>query len=160
MALLLLLLLQVRTTGFKDYTIHWVINHLHWGNIAANLSLVDPPAFADINAGKSRPTDIVPSNLTGAALLEAYVTTATSMAESWSAADPKVRLKWFGPDMSVRSSMTARLMETWSHAQAVYDVLGVNRINGDQIRNVAHVSSSLRILTTCLGLSFQFLARF
>jgi hypothetical protein len=30
-------------------------------------------------------------------------------------------------------------METWSHAQAVYDILGVERINGNQIRNVAHI---------------------
>jgi uncharacterized protein (TIGR03083 family) len=51
----------------------------------------------------------------------------------------QARLKWFGPDMSVRSSLTARLMETWSHAQAVYDVFGVERINSNQIRNVAHI---------------------
>lgn len=39
--------------------------------------------------------------------------------------------------MSVRSSITARLMETWSHAQAIYDLLGVPREDGDRIKNVA-----------------------
>ena len=39
-------------------------------------------------------------------------------------ADPKKRVKWAGPDMSVRSSITARHMETWSHGQEVYDLLG------------------------------------
>ena len=38
--------------------------------------------------------------------------------------------------MSVRSSITARLMETWAHAQAVYDLLGQQRTNTDRIKNV------------------------
>ena len=38
--------------------------------------------------------------------------------------------------MSVRSSITARLMETWAHGQAVYDVLGEERQNTDRIRNI------------------------
>ena len=38
--------------------------------------------------------------------------------------------------MSVRSSITARLMETWAHGQAVYDLLGVIRRNTDRIRNI------------------------
>ena len=39
--------------------------------------------------------------------------------------------------MSARSSITARLMETWAHGQAVYDMLGVERVNADRIRNIA-----------------------
>jgi len=39
--------------------------------------------------------------------------------------------------MSVRSSITARLMETWAHGQAIYDALGVERRDEDRIRNVA-----------------------
>ena len=41
--------------------------------------------------------------------------------------------------MSARSSITARLMETWSHSQALYDVLGLDRVDGDQIRAIAHL---------------------
>ena len=41
-----------------------------------------------------------------------------------------------GPDMSVRSSITARLMETWAHGQEIYDMLGVVRENTDRIRNI------------------------
>jgi uncharacterized protein (TIGR03084 family) len=39
--------------------------------------------------------------------------------------------------MSVRSSITARLMETWAHGQAIYDALGVERRDKDRIRNIA-----------------------
>ena len=41
-------------------------------------------------------------------------------------------MKWFGPDMSVLSSISARLMETWAHDQAVYD------LNAMQLRFVEH----------------------
>jgi hypothetical protein len=102
---------QARSTGFKGYTIAWVINHLHGGNVAANLSLVDPPAFEDINAGRTKMTmmdEPGEGDLNGAALLEEYVSFARKMAQSWEAADPRARLKWFGPDMSLRSSMTVR----------------------------------------------------
>jgi uncharacterized protein (TIGR03084 family) len=39
--------------------------------------------------------------------------------------------------MSVRSSITARLMETWAHGQAVYDVLGQMRSDTDRLKNIA-----------------------
>ena len=39
--------------------------------------------------------------------------------------DPKKRVKWIGPDMSVISSISARHMETWAHGQAIFDSLGI-----------------------------------
>jgi len=59
------------------------------------------------------------------------------MAERFAVADPRMRVKWAGPDMSVRSSITARLMETWAHSQAVYDVLGHVRRDTDRVKNIA-----------------------
>jgi uncharacterized protein (TIGR03084 family) len=38
--------------------------------------------------------------------------------------------------MSARSSITARLMETWAHGQEVYDAFGVVRENQDRIRSI------------------------
>jgi uncharacterized protein (TIGR03084 family) len=43
--------------------------------------------------------------------------------------------------MSARSSIAARLMETWSHSQALYDVLGQVRVDGDRIRAIAHLGA-------------------
>jgi uncharacterized protein (TIGR03084 family) len=61
------------------------------------------------------------------------------MTPRFAAADPKHRVKWAGPDMSVRSSITARQMETWAHGQAVFDRLGLDRQEADRIRNIAHL---------------------
>ena len=58
------------------------------------------------------------------------------MSAPWSALDPKTRVKWAGPDMSVRSSITARQMETWAHGQAVFDVFGQQREETDRIKNI------------------------
>jgi uncharacterized protein (TIGR03084 family) len=48
-----------------------------------------------------------------------------------------VRLPWYGPDMSVASAATARLMETWAHGQDVWDALGREREPTDRLRHVA-----------------------
>ena len=60
------------------------------------------------------------------------------------AADPKVRLPWFGPDMSARSFVTARLMETWSHGLDVVDVVGIGRPDTDRLRHVAFLGVRTR----------------
>ena len=51
----------------------------------------------------------------------------------------KDRLPWYGPDMSAYSFATARLMETWAHAQDVFDTLRVKRINSTRLHHVAHI---------------------
>jgi uncharacterized protein (TIGR03084 family) len=53
--------------------------------------------------------------------------------------DPKERLPWYGPEMSARSFITARLMETWAHGQNIYDALGVTRVNTDRLKHIAHM---------------------
>ena len=41
--------------------------------------------------------------------------------------------------MSVRSSITARLMETWAHGQEIYDLAGASRGYTDRIKNIATI---------------------
>ncbi len=136
-----------RKTQFKGWTINDVVSHLHAWNRAADLSLVDPEKFA---ADRDW---LVGEMLKGAAIgtverrwlddardrerLEQWHEYYGAMVERFSQADPKQRLQWAGPDMSVRSSITARLMETWAHGQELYDLLGVERMNGDRIKNIA-----------------------
>jgi uncharacterized protein (TIGR03084 family) len=134
-------------TAFKAWTIADVISHLHFWNRAADLSLVDPVAFAKLGeealtflgrGGTVRDFERrAVGELAGRPLVAAWHAFARAMAERFAAADPSARVKWVGPDMSVRSSITARLMETWAHGQAVYDHLGVVRRNADRIRNIA-----------------------
>ena len=133
-------------TQFKNWTIDTVLQHLHYFNIAADLSLVNEAAFLNLlndlrRAGKKGKNMVDYTrekldNLGGADLLQTWHDFYSEMAGRFLEADPKARVKWAGPDMSVLSSITARLMETWSHSQAIYDLLGHRRENFDYIRNI------------------------
>jgi len=133
-------------TGFKSWTINHVLCHLHVWNRAAWMSYAEPARFdaymAEVfDAGKARRSmrefELEQSDgLRGQALVKLWSDFAEEICANFRTADPARRVKWAGPDMSVRSSVSARLMETWSHAQAIYDVLGLNRSSSDAIRNI------------------------
>lgn len=133
-------------TQFKGWTIDNVIGHLHFWNHAADLSLRDGDAFKAFYAKvmeEAIKTDLRTfeqgwlDGLGGRELLETWRSFVLEMSDRFAAEDPKRRVKWAGPDMSVRSSITARIMETWAHGQEVFDTLGVRREDADRIRNVA-----------------------
>ncbi len=135
-----------QATAFKGWTINRVIHHLHVWNLAADMSLNGDGSFSDFY-GKLEAHRAAGGTmgsferawlgaLSGPALVEAWRKGSEEIAGRFANADPSARVKWAGPDMSVRSSLTARLMETWAHGQEVYDVLGIVRENGDRIRNI------------------------
>ncbi len=136
-------------TQFKGYTIHDVVAHLQHWNVAAELSLRDGAAFQafwkQVREGIAGGRTLVElanewlGGLRNRALLETWRRSYRELAERFGAADPKARVPWAGPDMSVRSSVTARLMETWAHGQEVYDALGAPRVDGDRIQNIAQL---------------------
>ena len=134
-----------QATAFKGWTINTVLRHLHVWNQAAGLSLAGGGRFASFfeKAGPHVSAGTMPAfelawmdGLAGPALVETWRHTFVEIARSFADADPSMRVEWAGPSMSARSSITARLMETWAHGQAVYDALGVRRVNGDRIRNI------------------------
>jgi uncharacterized protein (TIGR03084 family) len=135
-------------TQFKQWTINNIIRHLHVWNIAADLALSDEAAFGEfiakmmVGVRGGRLPDFEADylgGLSGRQLVAAWTAQYRTMIPRFAAADPKHRVKWVGPDMSVISSITARLMETWSHAQAIYDVLGVERVDADRIGNIVRL---------------------
>lgn len=138
--------LAVRTQ-FRGWTIGDVLVHLHVWNVGADLALQDAERFLEfyshfreaVETGRSlRPPETAwIGELRGASLLRAWREQVLAMTDRFRAADPRRRVRWAGPDMSVRSSITARLMETWAHGQEVYDALGVERVDADRIRNIA-----------------------
>ena len=133
-------------TQFKGWTVTQVMQHLFFFDRLAGYSIVDNEAFdrdwqalsalRQDGVSFTKATDIVLDGLNGKELLAAWAQGYRSTAAIFARTDPKVRVKWVGPGMSARSSITARLMETWSHAQAIYDMLGVERDNKDRIRNI------------------------
>lgn len=145
-----------RATLFKGWTIGDVLGHLMLFDLAALLSATDEPGYdaliapivAEMGRGRTL-LDIqndwlrdAKSGLSGAALREEWRIGAERVADAFAGIDPKRRLKWLGPGMSARSSITARQMETWAHGQEVFDLLGAERREADRVRNICHLGVS------------------
>ena len=141
-----------RATQFKEWTIYDIMAHLHLWNMAADWTLNSPDKFAELmgdvikvfQGGKThqelqRQWAKDQGLETGSKLYKAWQDGFENISRKYANADPEVRVKWGGPDMSTRSCIIARQMETWAHAQAIFDNLGLERVNADRIKNVAHI---------------------
>lgn len=131
-------------TLFKSWCVNDVIVHLHFWNRAVDLALADPEAFRAFvtrvmgemptRGFRAIENETIPER--GPDLLAAWQAHYRGMEARWSGLDPKQRIAWAGPDMSARSAITARQMETWAHGQAVFDAFGLVRTETDRIRNI------------------------
>lgn len=139
-----------RATLFKGWTIDDIVQHLHMGDAMGLASAIDPAAFdtlvADIRArresGLSRLEETRQrlDGLKGERLLAQWQATLDTLCDALAARPADARLKWVGPDMGVRMFATARQMEIWSHAQAIYDLLGRTRpAPRPRLRNIAEI---------------------
>ena len=135
-----------KKTKFKDWSFNTIIRHLYVWNYAANLSLTSNTKWErfslalrkNFNQGKTL-NDFEKNfvnKLKGKNLLNAWKELYEKTTEKFELEDPKKRVKWVGPDMSVISSISARHMETWAHGQAIFDALGIERKNEDRILNI------------------------
>ena len=139
-----------RATQFKAWTIDDIIRHLHMGDRMALASASDPAEFtalmADIQAERKKGLSRIDETrqrlkgLGGRPLLQRWHETAEQLCTALAEKPADTRLKWAGPDMGVRMFTTARQMEAWSHAQAIYDLLGIERpAASPRLRNIAEI---------------------
>jgi uncharacterized protein (TIGR03084 family) len=136
-------------TLFMDWTPWDIVAHLHFFDEVSLASLAGKEEFA---ASQEALMEGMKAGLSGkeqarralgdydaAALLERWKSFDDDMASKLGESDPKRRLPWFGPDMGVQMFTTARYMETWSHAQAIYDLKKVERKHTDRIKNIVAI---------------------
>lgn len=136
-----------KPTPFKGWTPNDVLGHLHMGDWMAVLSMTDEAAFDATLIERSKLSDkamtgsdvIGPKMKKGAELRDQWHEFHQTLCDLLAAKDPKDRVKWVGSSMSVRMCPTARQMETWAHAQDIYDMLRAPREHFDRIRNIAEL---------------------
>jgi uncharacterized protein (TIGR03084 family) len=125
------------------------IAHLTYFDTTAALSLRDPAAFvahrdelvatfADHAAVEFETLGRFRS-MSPTALLDEWRSHRAELADAAAGVAPDARIEWYGPSMSLRSFLTARLMECWAHGQDVVDTLGADRPVTDRIRHVAQI---------------------
>lgn len=139
-------------TPAAEWTVGDQLSHLWYFDQRARQALTDPDGFAaeaasllaDVARTGRDPSVEQGRALEGAALLAAWRADRAALLEAARRAEPKARVPWYGPAMSARSFVTARLMETWAHGQDVADGLGVRRVPTDRLRHVAHIGVGAR----------------
>lgn len=133
-------------TPFLTWKIKDEIRHLAYFDDRAALAATDPDGFqrhleeviTDWQAFEKTLQE-VGRELSPEALLKWWREQRRIMLDALIRCDPKDRLPWYGPPMSALSFTTARLMETWAHAQDVFDTLRIKRTPTNRLRHIAHL---------------------
>ena len=136
-------------TPAEGWAIRDQVSHLAYFDDVAHLALTDAAAFRTeaerlMGGGMDFPDRIAAQyrSMTQADLTEWISAARARLLDAFGADDPKRRLPWFGPNMSVASSATARLMETWAHGQDVYDAVGIAHPPSPGLRSIARLGVS------------------
>jgi uncharacterized protein (TIGR03084 family) len=138
-------------TPAHGWTIADQISHLAYFDDAAIRSATDPDGFvaeiARLTATGAVDADVIAAqhrHLSPAELRDWFQGCRSQLLSVFAGLDPAARVPWFGPPMSVASSLTARLMETWAHGQDIADAVGVQREPTHRLRHVAHIGVGAR----------------
>jgi uncharacterized protein (TIGR03084 family) len=140
-------------TPAEGWSVGDQISHLWFFDQRALLALTDPDAFAE--DAKALVASMTVTGGTDLSLEQGRAVDGADLLANWRrdrealiaharTVDPKTRVPWYGPAMSARSFVTARLMETWAHGQDVVDALGAVRAPTGRLRHVAHIGVGAR----------------
>ena len=131
-------------TPAPGWTVLDQVTHLAFFDEAARTAIIEPATFleqrdealADVDAFVDKVMH-AQRHLVGADVLPWLEHAGASFASSARDADPKRRVPWYGPEMSLASMITSRIMETWAHGQDVRDAFGVATEPTPRLRHVA-----------------------
>ena len=126
------------------------IAHLTYFDRTAQVAIVDPERFAALfeelwgaASGGNEAVDELTLGwaraLSPVELLAQWRTGRTALNDAARGLAEDARVPWYGPSMSARSFLTARLMETWAHGQDVVDAVDGERPATDRLEHVARL---------------------
>jgi len=135
-----------RPTPAPGWRVRDQISHLEYFDEAATNAAVDPDHFraelAEIRSHGDDITAVVQARHASRPPDEVFTWFRVARAEmlrTVTSLDPSTRVPWYGPDMSIASSLTARIMETWAHGQDVFDALGEPHPATRALKQVAYL---------------------
>jgi uncharacterized protein (TIGR03084 family) len=143
-------------TPAAGWSVRDQVTHLAYFDDAAALSLRDPGAFRRqvgkeiTEDGAAFPDKVAERHrhMTGPECRAWFARSRDALLTAYLGADPSARLPWYGPEMGIPSSITARLMETWAHGQDIRDALGIATQPSVRLRHIANLG------VRTLGFSF------
>ncbi len=134
-------------TPAVGWDIRRTVGHLHATDRSARIAIADPEKFLAERPG--RPDEFRAmhrrqlqhlSAYSDAELLAAWRQGLDALLGTALAAPPGTKHPWYGPPMSIGSSLTARIMEYWAHGEDIADACGVARTPSSRLRHVCHLA--------------------
>jgi uncharacterized protein (TIGR03084 family) len=135
-------------TPSVGWTVQDQIGHLSFFDDAAVLAITDPESFPEhvheLIEGASR------DGADSFTLRNARAMTPSELLSTWRAGRERLhgaaaslgddaRVPWYGPSMSARSFLAARLMECWAHGVDVTDAVGAPRAVTTRLHHIARL---------------------
>jgi uncharacterized protein (TIGR03084 family) len=131
-------------TPAPAWTILDQVTHLAFFDEVATTAIVDPDTFLGQREEAMVDVDgfvdkVMQSqrHLRGTDVLPWLEHAGASFVATARDADPTLRVPWYGPEMSLSSMVTSRIMETWAHGQDVRDALHAPTESTPALRHVA-----------------------
>jgi uncharacterized protein (TIGR03084 family) len=138
-------------TPAPGWTIRDQLAHLAFVEGRAALALEDADAFAVALASDRADADEFAYRMgggglpaQGAPVLEVWREVGARFLALARTIDPSARVPWYGPPMRPASMVSARIMETWAHAEDVAETVGVTRPPTARLRHIAHLGAGAR----------------
>lgn len=132
-------------TPAPGWSVRDQITHLAFFDGITRLAITDPHEFENFRDGLTDLQEYVDkvsehdSGRSGRDMLLWWAHERRELLDAALTADPARRVPWFGPDMSLASKLTARLMETWAHGQDIVDALNFDRPATSRLVHIARI---------------------
>lgn len=134
-------------TDSPRWTVADQIAHLTYFDRTAAIAITDPETFAGLAEGliamfplglEAGDEYTLPEyrKMSPAELHAAWREARAMLTEAAGPLTARDRVAWYGPSMSARSFLTARLMEVWSHGADIRTALGAPLQSTDRLRHI------------------------
>jgi uncharacterized protein (TIGR03084 family) len=131
-------------TPSEGWTVADQIGHLTYFDGSAALAITDPDAFkSGVEELMSGTVNVDQLTLgrgkAPAQMLADWRANRRHLTEVSATLTNDQRIAWYGPSMSSRSFLTARMMECWAHGQDIVDAVDGDRPPTDRLRHIAQL---------------------
>ena len=145
-----------RDTASTGWQVRHQISHLAFFDHRAVLALLDPDAFVEdrrriMASAPHDPSVDMAETSRPADLRRIWYEHSQALIAASRQVPPGMRVPWYGPSMSTKSFLTARLMECWAHGEDVAAAVSLEREGTSRLRHVAHIGVATRAF--CLSIN-------
>jgi len=131
-------------TASPGWRVRDQIGHLTYFDGTATLAISDEARFQAsleslMSSGDRMEAMTLFRDLTSEELLARWRANRRELLDAAAGLQDGQRVPWYGPSMSAKSFLTARLMECWAHGTDVVDAVDGHRPPSDRLRHVAQI---------------------